>query len=581
MFGPAKIVPPKFAPLCAALAVASVIAGPGPAGGAGRGPSPGIEHRLVFIRSKLSDDRSVAKIESVVARSARLGFNGVVLDGGFDGIAFWPQESLDRLRRVKSICDENGVELIPLGFAVGYAGAVLAREPHLAAALPVREVPFVVNGGRGVLVADPSAKVVNGGFEEYEGERARGFGLQDGPGSVSRADETVRKTGGASLRFENFPKSKNGMGRVMQKIPVHPFRSYRVTLWVKTEGLVPVSRFVISVLAPDGRVLMTWRPPLDPTGEWRKVTFGFNSLSYREARVYTGVSNAKSGRFWLDDMSVEEIGILNVVRRPGTPVVVENAATGAIYTEGRDYERIADPSLTFRFDHAEPPLAVLPGGSIREGDRLAVSYYQGLSLKGGGQTCACMSQERLYEIWAEAVRLLEEAIAPGGYFLAMDEIREGGWCETCVGRGLGAGEILGDCVTRVRGIIKRANPGAEIMVWSDMLDPNHNAKRDFYLFNGDFSGSWNHIPKDVIIACWNQETRDASLRHFDSAGFRTMGCGYYDVDSGKAAGAWASSLSKTPGAWGIMYTTWQDRYDFLEEFAARAFGAREDGVGKK
>jgi hypothetical protein len=107
-----------------------------------------------------------------------------------------------------------------------------------------------------------------------------------------------------------------------------------------------------------------------------------------------------------------------------------------------------------------------------------------------------------------------------------------------------------------------------------MLDPNHNAKKDYYLFNGDFAGSWERIPGDVIIACWRYEIRNESLRHFDGAGFRTLGCGYYDVDNANRAGDWAESMSKTPRAWGIMYTTWEDNYGFLEKFAARTIGAR-------
>jgi hypothetical protein len=185
-----------------------------------------------------------------------------------------------------------------------------------------------------------------------------------------------------------------------------------------------------------------------------------------------------------------------------------------------------------------------------------------------------MSEDRLYDVWSEAVRLVQDTISPKRYFLSMDEIRQGGWCETCVSRGLTAGQMLGDCITRLSGIIKRVNPGAEVIVWSDMLDPNHNAKKDYYLFNGDFAGSWERIPGDVIIACWRYEIRNESLRHFDGAGFRTLGCGYYDVDNANRAGDWAESMSKTPRAWGIMYTTWEDNYGFLEKFAARTIGAR-------
>jgi len=64
------------------------------------------------------------------------------------------------------------------------------------------------------------------------------------------------------------------------------------------------------------------------------------------------------------------------------------------------------------------------------------------------------------------------------------------------------------------------------------------------------------------------------------AGFRTLGCGYYDVDNANRAGDWAVSLSKTPGAWGIMYTTWEDQYGFLDKFAARTIVAGKGGTGK-
>jgi hypothetical protein len=564
----------------AVLWAVCALAAPDPAADSAKAPAAGLGHRLVFVRRNLTEERHVAEIQALVERSARLGFNGIVLSGGFDGIVGRPPEYFDRLRRVRSICEENRMELIPIGFSVGYAGGVLSKDPNLAAALPVRDVPFVVEKGVGVLIRDRSVAIANGGFETFDGERARGFDLQDGPGVLSRVDAVVRKEGNTSLRFEGLSKAEDGKGRLMQKVRVRPFRCYRITMWVKTEGLVPASRFQVSVLAGEKRVLMTWRPSLESTGDWRQVTFGFNSLTYEEVQLYVGVWHGKSGRFWIDDMRIEEVGILNAVRRAGTPVVVKNAATGAVYAEGRDYQRVEDAKLTYKFDHPDVALTALRGGAIRDGDRLTVSYYQALAIKaGGGQTSVCMSEARLYEMWTEEVRLLQETISPKYYFLSMDEIRQGGWCETCVGRGLTAGEILGSCITRLAGIIKRANPEAEIIVWSDMLDPNHNAKKDYYLFNGDFAGSWERIPKNLIIACWNYDTRQESLRHFDVAGFRTLGCGYYDMESANAAGDWASSLSKTPGAWGIMYTTWEDNYGFLDKFAARTIGAGKGGAG--
>jgi hypothetical protein len=354
----------------------------------------------------------------------------------------------------------------------------------------------------------------------------------------------------------------------MQRIAVLPFRCYEVSMWIKTEGLEPARRFQVAVMTEEGRVLMNSYPSLDATQDWKKVTLGFNSLDYDQINIFAGVWNGPKGTFWIDDMRISEVGILNVLRRPGTPVVVRNRETGTVYTEGEDYAPIVDEELSYKFDHKEPPLFILPGGAIKNGDLIAVDYYQGLALKqGGGQMGVCMSEPEVYEIWGDAVRRIAEAISPKRYLLSMDEIRQGGWCETCAKRGMSAAEILGSCITRQTNLVRQATPGAEVIVWSDMLDPNHNAVKNYYLFNGDFSGSWEHIPKDLVIAVWKYGIRDESLAHFDRLGFRTIGCGYYDVDSVDKAKDWIKSLARTEHACGIMYTTWNDDFDFLEDFA--------------
>ena len=66
------------------------------------------------------------------------------------------------------------------------------------------------------------------------------------------------------------------------------------------------------------------------------MTLGFNSLDHDTVRVYLGVWGGRSGRFWVDDLRIEEVGLVNVLRRPGTPVVVRSETAGTVYEEGRD-----------------------------------------------------------------------------------------------------------------------------------------------------------------------------------------------------------------------------------------------------
>jgi hypothetical protein len=102
--------------------------------------------------------------------------------------------------------------------------------------------------------------------------------------------------------------------------------------------------------------------------------------------------------------------------------------------------------------------------------------------------------------------------------------------------------------------------------------PNHNARGDYYGVVGDYTRSWKHVPKDLIIMCWYYKIRNESPRFFSGQGFRTFGASYYDADDLTNPRQWLSSLRSTPEAQGIMYTTWEKKYRLLPEFARLVSG---------
>ncbi|UCH83255.1 MAG: family 20 glycosylhydrolase [Candidatus Latescibacterota bacterium] len=525
-------------------------------------------HRLVFVRRNLSDSSHVDDIEWIVQQASDHGYSGLVLSGSFDGIPKKEEsdEYYGRLRKVDQVCDKYNIELIPLMFSVGYGG-ILTNNRHLAAALPVINMPLVVRDGVGVLTRDHSIGFYDGGFERYETGETPSNTFSDKPGTVSVIDNTVSKEGNQSLRFQNFTASSDGKARFIKRLSVQPFRCYEISCWVKTEDLDSGSGFMIQVITELGRKLMFWQPKIEDTSDWTEVRTGFNSLDADEVRIYAGVWGGDSGRFWIDEVAIREVGFLNVLRRPGTPISVRSADTGTLYEKGRDYEITEEESLTYLFDHPEPVLKTLSGGRIGNNEALLVDYFQALGLKrGSGQMGVCMSEPKSYELWREIVENVDEQLDPSYYFISGDEIRQGGWCRACQSRRMSGGELIGDCFTRQTQIIQTVNPEAKVIIWSDMLDPNHNARDNFYLFNGNIAGSWNYVPKDLIVACWRYEIHEKSLRHFEANGFRTIGCGYYDRWNPKEATDWIESLGVTRGACGIMYTTWQDKYDHLEAF---------------
>lgn len=528
-------------------------------------------YRWVYVSRSLRRDSDVVDIKSIVKTASEHGLNGMILAAGLDRLDRQPQDYFSRLEQVKRICKESNIEIIPIIFSVGYGGSILSQDRNLAAGIPVKDALFVVENSQANLLPDPAVEIVNAGFEEYDGNRFTGYRFHDRPGEVSFRDKSIFKSGKASLRFENFGKYEHGHARVMQELKVHPRRCYRLSCQVKTEQLEPYGSFRISVLSTEGRNLAPWDPAVPSTTNWRKVVMGFNSLDCDRVRVYVGVWGGKSGRFWVDDLQVEEVGLLNVLRRPGTPVTLRSEKTGVIYEEGKDFAEITDPRLNFRFDHDPPAIKIFSTGRIKNGEHLRVSYYHGIAINRG-QVSACMSEPEVYEIWKNQARLIHEHLAPAKYLLSMDEIRAGGGCRACKKRKMTMAQILGDCVTKQVAIIREVNPKAEILIWSDMLDPNHNAHDNYYLVEGDFTNSWNYVPKDLVIVCWYYNKRVESLKFFSSLGFKTLAGAYYDGDTLENPRGWLEVLEYTPNACGIMYTTWQNKYELLGPFGDLVIG---------
>ncbi|MGH7969134.1 MAG: hypothetical protein ACREIC_10455, partial [Limisphaerales bacterium] len=520
--------------------------------------------RFVFIFGwGLDKDSDVDEISRVLQTAGQHHFNGAVLSCGLDSLSKKSPDYFRRLDQIKKACDDNRLELIPSVFSVGYGGGALAHDRNLAEGLPVTDAPFVVRGSEATLDETSPVQFVNGGFEEYKGNNFKGYAFHDQPGEISFVDTETRHSGKASLRLENFTANQYGHGRVMQTVTVQPHRCYRVTLWVKTENLAPANSFRVLALAGE-RELAPREFHIPATTDWRKVSMLFNSLGNEKLSFYAGLWGGKSGKLWIDDWSIEEVGPVNVLHRPGTPVTVRNQDGSITYTEGKDYAPLVDPNLQLWTDDKPAlPLKIVAGGRIHDGDHLRVSWYHSMIINDS-QVGVCMAEPELYEIFDQEAKLLAEKLQPTSVFLNMDEIRMGGTCKACEGRNMG--ELLGECLTKQAAILRTHIPSVEIYVWSDMLDPNHNAHGNYYLVNGDFTGSWEHVPKNLIMAVWGGEPREKSLHFFADHGFRTLVSCYYDADNLDDVKGWLEAARGVRKVRGFMYTPWEKKYALLPDF---------------
>jgi len=518
--------------------------------------------RWVYVSTELGNDPELARVEAIAKTAGEHGLNGMLLSAGFDALDLKSEAYVRRLQHLKQTCDRLRVEIIPIGFSVGYGGGVLSHDKNLAAGLPVRGALFVAGDHDAHFEPDPPVTLANGGFERREGNLPAGFSVH---GSQAALDTTVAHSGNASVRFENFGASPGGEVYLAHALRVHPYRCYRLRCWVKTEGVEPRQVFHLWAIAPDGRDLAYLEPSLPSTSGWQELVWAFNSWYADRVEFRIGVSEGQSGKVWADDVKIEEVGLANVVRRPGTPVRVQKENSSEVFQEGRDFAPVSDPQLNFRWDHDGPPIHLPAGSRIHAGDRLRVDYYHGTTIYRD-QVPADMSEPAVYEIWQRQVPLVEKYLSPKKYFLTMDEVRIGGFCEACKRRHLPMAQMLGDCLTRQYKMLRAANPTMQIYTWSDMFDPNHNAREQYYLIDGSFRDTWKYIPKDLVITCWYYEKRDLSLDFFSKLGYRTLAGAYYDADDLENPKGWLESLDRTPGSAGIMYTTWENKYQLLGAF---------------
>ncbi|MEN6627567.1 MAG: carbohydrate binding domain-containing protein [Candidatus Sumerlaeia bacterium] len=536
---------------------------------------PRFQDRFAFIFGwNLWQDSDVTEIVNLLDTGAQHGLNGAAMSLGFENFSLKSAAYLSRLDAVRAACERNRVELIPTLFSVGYGGP-LTHDRNLAEGVPVSGALFVASGAQANFVAEDTAQIVNGGFEDAAGNVLSGFFMQDQPGAISFVDTQVKHAGNSSLRLENFTALR-GMGRVMQEVAVRPRRCYRVSFWVKTEGLNPAGGFQFLIQAA-GRDIVPRRFTIPSTVDWQKISLVFNSMAWDTVRIYMGVWGGISGKVWLDDWAIEEVGPINVLRRPGTPVTVRSEDGATTYVEGLDYAPLVDGTFNFyNVDRAIPALQLLPGGRIGDGRRLRVSWYHPVVLFQS-QVTVCMAEPALYRIYDTEARAVAERLHPRRVLLSMDEIRMGGSCRACAGRNMGA--LLGDCITSQTRIIRRYMPDAEVYIWSDMLDPTHNAHGDYYLVEGDYTGSWNHVPKDLIVAVWGAAPRAESMRFFADNGFQTLASCYYDTADLTGVEAWLALSRTLPNTRGLMYTTWQKKYALLPGFGDLLGGPASAGTG--
>lgn len=539
--------------------------------------------RWVYVMLNLQVNENAEKLISLIERAAGDGYNGVVLaDYKLNILDRVPEHYFANVRRVKAAAQAKGVELIPALFPIGYSNGLLAHDPNLAEGLEAHSV-FIARGRRAEHAPDPATRYRNGGLEEVRDNGGfAGLSFQDDPGQATVADTAVCHSGQTSCRFrDTHTTSTGGNARLVQQVSVRPRTCYRFSAWVKTDKLQAPGGFRLLALGSEGGQALTFfEGGIQPDQDWTQVDVVFNSLDQTSVNLYVGLWGGSAGTLWVDDLELTEVPLTNVLRRPGCPLTVRSADGKRTYEEGRDFEPIADPKLgqvpyagEYSFAHDGPALTLTPQSRIQVGERLEVTWYHPV-LVHGSQIACCLSEPKVYEILEAQARRVIDLLEPRTLFLSHDELRVANWCAACQARNLTAGQLLADNVSRCARIAHSIDPKLDLVVWSDMFDPHHNAVADYYLVRGSLAGSWEGLPRSMLIANWNSGQAGNSLAFFAGRGHRQVLAGYYDAPALEGFSTWDQAARGVPGVVGFMYTTWQARFEALGRYAEALRTAR-------
>jgi hypothetical protein len=539
-----------------------------------REPKAPFDRRWVWAIADLQSDKQTDDLMTLARRAGRCGFNGLVLsDQRLHALERVPELYFKNVARLCGAADAAGLEIIPCVFPIGTSNALLARDPNLAEGIEVHNAPFVVEGRTANLAHDFNSELVNGGLEQAQGHSFAGYSHQDAPGKRTFVDRDESHTGRLSCRVEAGRGGRAGGALLAQTVRVRPHACYRFSVWVKTQDLQPAEVQLTAVSSGGfSRPLSYQDTPVQSTQDWTPIDVAFNTLDETAVTVGLSAPHLRGGTLWLDDLAVDELSLVNVLRRPGCPVTVTDSTDRTVYEEGKDYLPVRDDQLgranpgLFDFHHAGAKLELTEASRIRDGQRLHVSWYHPIIVHEDQVMC-CLGEPKLTELLRDEAKRVNDLFHPKTFFLLHDEARVIGWCKTCQESRRTPGQLLAANVRSCVQILKEINPGAKVVVWSDMFDPYHNALRTgYYLVRGPLTDSWLGLPSDVTVVNWNSAHPAESLKWFSDLGHPQIMAGHFTGGGTEVLRKWWEAAQGVPGATGFLYTTWRGDYSQLEEY---------------
>ena len=383
--------------------------------------------RWNYVSGSILSEESTQTLIDRLQQSARAGCTHVMWVGSRGPrIPELGAEAGQRAGRVRAEAARLGIKMIPGIFSIGYSGRYFHFDSNLAAGVPVKNMPYVVDGA--AAAPDPALAL----------------------------DPSALKDTGTQLEGD---------------FVVQPFLYYRVSY--RTTAPPGDPEEIVKVTSSDGK---RWNSRTNPTvkkdGDGYLVQTVFNTLEGSRIRFLLRPNGGT-----VSDIRIEPAGMLLILRRPLLPLTVMSEDGKTAYEEGRDFKPVSDPVVTvkpfpgdFFIDHPAPVIELTEDSRIRPGQRLLVSFWHHQRVYSD-QDVITLQDPQVWDILELEMKEVAALWSAEGYMLNYDEIRVAGWEPQSEDDGLTPGQILARHFERACALVHKYAPEATIYTWSDMFTP--------------------------------------------------------------------------------------------------------------
>lgn len=335
--------------------------------------------------------------------------------------------------------------------------------------VPIVGMPMTVSS-TGFTVGSYGVSVTNGGIETWGSNAPLGWEMypEASYGTISR-DNVNRHSGSSSVKWANMAADFPYDRTIHQRMYLGAQRFYKLKVWVKTqdfEGRLNLRVFgdppVYSGLEHSNITVL-------PTADWTEIVMNFATYNHDTAALWVGPAGGSSGNMWIDDVSLECAGLMNMVRRDDTPLEVFKQPGNTVMTEGVDYMVSELSSIVYDEYVDQPLLTRVSGGGLPVGTQVKINWYTAPYYQGGRET-VCFSVLGPLEYYQRQTAALDSGLAPDGFKININEVSYACMDPICTSRGMGPGQLAGWHCNQMYNIIQARVPGAPVRIYGDAFD---------------------------------------------------------------------------------------------------------------